>query len=233
MSLIETLWILGAMVIGGGAAAFTYWFSPWCAQRCEWYKGVEFGPDEPITPGHFYLANEIYPFPVNWHWVGLVSLSFASLAWFWGDNQVLGWLVALCALGLIIAKIDWDHHWIPEFLSVPFLLVGLLFSPFEQDPYARILGFAASVVTFWMLMLVVGKLKKVDAIAGGDITLSGAVGAWVGAGALPSFFILTSLCYIAYYAIEKRHRESIWVPMGPAIYLAFIVTILLSTQTIE
>lgn len=130
---------------------------------------------------------------------------------------------------LAISWLDWTAHEIPDFLTVPLGALGLLASPFEIDPWTRTLGAVICAVFVWLAFLLTGRAKRVDAMSYGDVALSAAAGAWLGAcGAIP-FLAASALAYLA-YALPLRPKGVVWVPMGPALAIGFMVVALLGIR---
>lgn len=121
---------------------------------------------------------------------------------------------------IFLAWIDSREQWLPAVVTLPLFWAGLLWSPFVLNPEWRIAGAATGFVLMWLAMTVAGHLRGIDALAGGDIALAAAAGAWLGIFRLPMFLFLTSVLFIV-YALPARRRGRLQVPMGPALALAF------------
>ncbi len=138
---------------------------------------------------------------------------------------------ALCGCLLLWALVaaswlDWREKVIPDGFTVPMFFAGLLLSPFEPDAWARGSGALLAMGLAWVTFRIVSSVKDVDAMAVGDVALATAMGAWLGACAVPVFLILSSACYMA-YAIPLRLRfGQVWVPMGPGLSAGFLVALL-------
>jgi leader peptidase (prepilin peptidase)/N-methyltransferase len=136
------------------------------------------------------------------------------------------WTLGLLWAFWIVAWIDAKETWIPEVITLPLTLLGLLFSPFQDDPYARIQGLALGCVLVWSCFWLVGRAKKVEAMSGGDLAFVAMMGAWIGLGGVFDYLLLSVVIFLA-YAIPLRLRGVDWVPMGPALAGAGIVEVLL------
>lgn len=143
----------------------------------------------------------------------------------------LGWLLALAWFGfsaeglaacllwqtmLFLAEIDWREHWLPAVVTMPLFWAGLLLSPFAPQMEERAWGGFAGFALMWFSMALVGRWRKMDAMAGGDIALCAVAGVWLGFGRMPIFLLLSAalFCLLAWPA---RRRGQIMAPMGPAL----------------
>lgn len=153
----------------------------------------------------------------------------------------IGWIAALLYFGftveglaacllwqvlLFLAEIDWRETWLPAVVTLPTFWVGLLFSPFTLSIEERAWGAFIGFFTMWLSMAVVGRLKKMNVFAGGDIALACAAGAWIGIDKMPIFLFGTAVIFIL-MALPARLRGRIMVPMGPALAIAFLICIVL------
>jgi len=125
-------------------------------------------------------------------WAGLHSADF-TMALMTG---VLGWNL------LIIALVDAEHFWLPDQLTLPLFLSGLLTAVLLHPgglsaalPSALIPPLIGSAVGFgalWMLAWLYKLARGREGLGGGDPILFGAGGAWVGVMGLPSVLLWAS-----------------------------------------
>ncbi|MFB2866369.1 prepilin peptidase [Aeromonas sp. MdU4] len=153
----------------------------------------------------------------------------------------LGWLLSLVWFGLtaegmaacllwqvllFLAEIDWREQWLPAVVTLPLFWVGLLFSPFTPALDERAWGGFTGFILMWFSMVVVGKWRKMDAMAGGDIALCTVAGVWLGFGRLPSFLLISAFIFIL-MAWPARRRGQVMVPMGPALAMGILICLVL------
>lgn len=148
----------------------------------------------------------------------------ALLAYFFGPDPQGIALLALFWFAVLVSWCDIEHHLIPEVFTIPMLWLGFLFSPFELDAYSRIVGAFLGFAIVWFAFALVGKMKGVNTMSGGDIMLAIVIGAWCGHEGLIVSIFLASLFYIA-YSIPYRLSGVQWSPMGPALALGGIATL--------
>ncbi|MDN0111357.1 prepilin peptidase [Yersinia mollaretii] len=149
----------------------------------------------------------------------------------------LGWVIALSWFGpnaegvaacilwqvlLFLAEIDWRETWLPAVVTLPLFWAGLLVSPFEPSVAERVLGGFAGFTLMWLCMAIVGRWRRLDVLAGGDIALSAAAGAWLGFAKIPQFLFIAAAIFIL-MALPARTRGQLMVPMGPALAASFLL----------
>ncbi len=149
-------------------------------------------------------------------WAGLADADPVRL---WIDCG-LGWTL------LTLAWIDWISLLLPDVLTLPLLLAGLLVT-WAQTPealtdhcVAAILGY----LSFAGLALGYRRMRGRDGLGGGDAKLLAAAGAWCGLEALP-FIVLASavLGLLVALGVALRGRgltSGTPLPYGPCIALA-------------
>lgn len=144
-----------------------------------------------------------------------------ALFWFGTNNQ--GYAAAGLWLTLLfLAEIDWREQWLPALVTYPLFWYGLLLSPFTAQAEMRTWGAFTGCVLMWLAMMLAGLWRGEDALAGGDIALAAAAGAWLGLGRMPLFLALTCMLFVL-YALPLRFRGQVWVPMGPALAGGFLL----------
>jgi leader peptidase (prepilin peptidase)/N-methyltransferase len=136
----------------------------------------------------------------------------------------------MCPL-IVITFIDFEHMIIPDSISLPFIVVGTLVTLYSFWPNWKTalihsgVGIIAGGGILWLLAEIVSRLKKRDAMGGGDIKLAAMLGAFLGWKALIFIFFASSvlgLVYAVYTMIFKKNRERI-IPFGPFLSLAAMI----------
>lgn len=96
---------------------------------------------------------------------------------------------------LLIAIVDGEHFWLPDRLTLPLLVSGLLANAWI-DPSnwtGAVIGSVVGFVGLWSLGVLYRLVRKHDGLGGGDPVLLAAGGAWVGWIGLPSVLIWASV----------------------------------------
>ena len=135
-------------------------------------------------------------------------------------------LVILLWAGFLVAWIDYEHHIIPEELTWFLLFAGLLMTPAVFDVYDRIIGAALCAAAMWFAMFAIGIVTKENTHAGGDVAFAAVAGAWIGVQFVPWYLLILSALYIL-HAFPLRLRGIKWVPMGPSLVLALLISMLI------
>jgi leader peptidase (prepilin peptidase) / N-methyltransferase len=137
---------------------------------------------------------------------------------------------ASCALGwtlLTLAWIDWIAFLLPDVLTLPLLLAGLVLT-WLWDPDALLdhsLAAAAAYLAFQGIALAYRRLRGFDGLGGGDSKLIAAAGAWCGLAMLPLIVLASALIgLLAALGLALAGRtvtSTTRIPFGPCIALAF------------
>ena len=161
----------------------------------------------------------------------LMLLAFAITAFLFGSSPVLSgdhiWITLFLAAALItLTAIDLDRYLLPDWLTLPLIILGLGYSyifgvGIILSGLGAALGYViiASIAYFWRSQM--GR----EGIGLGDAKLLAAAGAWLGALSLPALLLGASGLGLVFYAvlsISRKYSETRQVlPFGPFISLAF------------
>lgn len=164
--------------------------------------------------GHFYPAIELAAVAV-----ALVAVAFDGGAAAWLDCLLGWWLLAL-------AWIDVRHWLLPDALTLPLVLAGLI-AALAFDPEGlldRALGAAAGYLALRGIALLYRALRRREGLGEGDAKLLAASGAWVGASGLPQVVLIAAVAgllaaaglRLAGFRLGPRSA----LPFGPFLALA-------------
>ena len=157
-----------------------------------------------------------------------------------GNIVFLNWIqIALIFVLVYLAYIDLRSFRLPDVITLPLILSGLLvsgfsnlgFISFQDSVIGTILGFSS----LWLLNSLYRLAKQRDGIGMGDAKLLAALGAWLGWFALPSILLMASLTGLIGGLIwlqwhKQNHRSAF--PFGPFLAIAGIIE-LLWPQTLQ
>lgn len=122
-------------------------------------------------------------------WAGLASGTPVEAAL----TALLGWQL------LLIAVVDAEHFWLPDVLTAPLALSGVLAAALLPEPGLRdaLIGAVAGFVMLWVVRAIYARLRGREGLGGGDPLLFGAIGAWVGWIGLPSVLLWATAAGLA------------------------------------
>ena len=137
-----------------------------------------------------------------------------------------GRIWAGCALGwtlLALAWIDAEHLSLPDVLTLPLVVAGLL-ATWLLDPAMladHALGAAAGWLALWAVAAGYRRARGREGLGQGDAKLLAAGGAWLGWEALPWVVLLAALGGLAWALTRRGHLSATTVlPFGPCLAAA-------------
>lgn len=140
--------------------------------------------------------------------------------------SLLGWWLLL--LGLL----DFEHYWLPNRLTYPLIISGLLATAWFEPPLLlhSIIGAGAGFAAFALIASGYRKLRGRHGLGGGDVKLFAAAGAWLGWYALPFVLLGAAVAALAVALITPRKDGAFLlqrVPFGaflaPVIWILYLV----------
>jgi leader peptidase (prepilin peptidase)/N-methyltransferase len=135
-------------------------------------------------------------------------------------TAIFGWWLFL------LAALDIEHFWLPDRLTLPLGLAGLLVAWVGIGPPLpdRLVGAAAGYACLALVAWAYRRLRGREGMGGGDPKLFGAIGAWVGWPLLPPVLLgagLIGLAVIGLGALRGRPvAASDRLPLGALLALA-------------
>lgn len=149
----------------------------------------------------------------------LTALIFAAVWQFLPAAAVVPALI-FCALGIVLAFIDWDTMFLPDSVNAAFVLAGLICGaafPGALGAETALKGLAAALgglaagtlLTFWFRFFASVILRR-EAMGEGDVVLLGGIGAFVGwKGAIFAFFFSAFVGLAAFVLVKIFARGSV------------------------
>lgn len=125
-----------------------------------------------------------------------------------------------CAALLVIIWIDIHHQIIPDVISLPGIIIGLLFSTICSVLYWKdsLFGILAGGGILYAIALLYFLWRKIDGMGGGDIKLLAMIGAFLGWQSLPFVILASSLSgtVVGLLAMIKQKKGGqTRIPFGP------------------
>jgi len=113
-------------------------------------------------------------------------------------------VIFLCS-GLAIIFIDMKHFIIPDVISIPLIIIGIVISFFIGNFKDSIAGALIGFISFFLIALIYYLMKKEEGLGGGDIKYITAIGAFVGViGTLFVMFFASIIALFGYFIFLKK-----------------------------
>ncbi len=161
----------------------------------------------------------------------LSGLLCGIVAWRFGYGAAAGAAMLFTWAMICLSFIDFDHQWLPDAITLPFLWLGLVLNLFGvfSEISAAVIGAVAGYMILWIVFhafrLVTGK----EGMGYGDFKLLALVGAWAGWSILPATVLLSSLAGailgIGMIVFGGRDRAKP-IPFGPYLAIAGWIALL-------
>lgn len=138
-----------------------------------------------------------------------------------------------CAALVVVIVIDIRLQIIPDLITLPGILLGVLVSVFggHVSWQSSLLGLLCGGGILYALALAYTLLRKIEGMGGGDIKLLAMIGAWLGWQSLPFVILLSSfsgsLVGLVAMARQKKGGQT-RIPFGPFLSLAALVYLFFS-----
>ena len=175
---------------------------------------------------------------ISWQYP-LVELSMAllsgALMYTFGPSFEFCAYFLFCASLLSVIFIDIQHQIIPDSISKPGIILGVLFSLFSTQLtwVDSIIGVIAGGGVLYAIAWGYFILRRQDGMGGGDIKLLAMLGAWLGWQSLPFIIFVSSFvgAIIGIIALRlKGNDSSTRIPFGPFLSVSAIVYLFFATE---
>tara|TARA_B100000941_G_scaffold98365_1_gene68601 strand:- start:700 stop:1467 length:768 start_codon:yes stop_codon:yes gene_type:complete len=170
-------------------------------------------------------------------------ISFLFIYHFFGVSITSILLATLSIFFIIIFFIDLKHYIIPNALTFPLMIIGLvksfdpnlninLFPNYLNSLIGGILGY----LVIWLIILFYKKIKNKEGMGLGDAKLLSAIGFWFGWVSIPFIIFLSSviaLIVVTPSLINKSKEMSSQIPFGPYLVIGCVLYLLLFKQILK
>ncbi|MDQ6954088.1 MAG: prepilin peptidase [Mariprofundaceae bacterium] len=205
----------------GESIAFPGSHCPSCGHDIAWYDNVPLLSWLVLQGRCRHCSNTIsvrYPFLE-----ALMGISWALLAYQFGPTLLLLQAIILVSLLWILTLIDLETGLLPNVLTLPGIVVGLLFAWWFGFFLDALLGACVGYGVFWSIARVFLLLTGKEGMGYGDFKLLAMLGAFMGWQALPFIVFVSSLVGVVvgliYLKLAHKDRQS-QIPFGPYLALA-------------
>ncbi len=200
--------------------AFPASHCPSCGRDIRWYDNVPLLSWLLLKGRCRYCDARI---PLRYPLVELsVGLGWGFLAWLLPPGPELASGLVLFYLLLVLSWIDLETGLLPDVLTYPGMLLGILLSAWQGRLLDAVVGVAAGYAFFWMVAMAFLRLTGREGMGHGDFKLLAMLGAFMGWQALPFIVFVASLTGTVFGGLGlllSRGKLRSEIPFGP--YLAF------------
>ncbi|SDO89935.1 prepilin peptidase [Desulforhopalus singaporensis] len=208
---------------------------PRCSAPLHWYENIPIVSYIVLRGKCNHCCGAISPqYPVVELTMGLLA---AALIAKFGLSIVFFCLFLFSGALLAIIVIDIHHQIIPDAISLPGIVAGLLFSLVSPSLswQSSLIGIVAGGGILYAVAALYLMLRKIDGMGGGDIKLLAMIGAWLGWQSLPFVIFTSSLSGSIVGLIAMRYQKKggrTRIPFGPFLSIAALVFMFFS-ETIQ
>lgn len=209
-------------------------FCPNCKKPIRWFENI------PIF-SFFFLGGKCsgckQPISLQYPLVELFTgVVFLYLFITWNISVEFFFYLYFFSALIVISGIDFSHQLIPDIISIPGILIGIIFQLLVGDVKLGLVGlfFGGGLI---LLIRVIGqKVYKKEVMGLGDVYLTAMIGAFVGFPfVLVAIFFAAltgSIMGIIYIISTKQNRESP-IPFGPFLSIGGAVVIIFQDKIID
>ena len=196
---------------------------PQCKHKINWYDNI------PVI-SYLILKGRCrhcgYRIPVQYLWVELLTGLLFALCYFrFGLSITFFWSLVLTSMLLALAMIDINSWLLPDSITLPGIVLGLVCNLFEHFAgfTDALLGAVSGYLVLWLIYQIHYRLTGREGLGYGDFKLLAMLGAWLGWYALPIILLISSLAGLIIFLILKLayqfdHTQPL--PFGPFLALA-------------
>lgn len=112
----------------------------------------------------------------------LTAIMFGAAAWYYGPSLLLlSRLVFGCML-IVLFAIDFEHHLLPNVITLPGTAVGIAFSALTGEPglTASLIGAVVGGGSLWLIAEAYYRIRHEDGLGMGDVKMLAMIGAFLG-----------------------------------------------------
>ena len=112
----------------------------------------------------------------------LTALMFGAAAWYYGPSLLLlSRLVFGCML-IVLFAIDFEHHLLPNVITLPGIAVGIAFSALTGEPgvAASLIGAVVGGGSLWLIAEAYDRVRHEEGLGMGDVKMLAMIGAFLG-----------------------------------------------------
>jgi leader peptidase (prepilin peptidase)/N-methyltransferase len=172
------------------------------------------------------------PISIRYPLIEILSASLAVIvAWKYGFSYQAAMGILLSWALISLSLIDYDHQYLPDNITLPFLWLGLFLNinGLYIDLASAVLGAIAGYLVLWLVFQVFKLITGKEGMGYGDFKLLAMLGAWLGWQALPAIILISTLVGSIIglsLILFKQHDRSHPIPFGPYLAIAGWIVLL-------
>ena len=159
---------------------------------------------------------------------------------FYGITFTTLWFIILALTFVIIFFIDLKHFIIPNELTYPLMIIGLLksFDPnlnttLFPNLVNSLIGGLFGYIIIWLIIFTYKKLRNKEGMGLGDAKLLSVIGFWFGWASIPFVIFFSSviaLLSVVPDIIKNKKDLSSQIPFGPYLIIGNLVFLIFNEQ---
>jgi len=206
---------------------------PRCSTPLNWYENIPLLSYMILRGNCSHCGVSIsIQYPLVELTMGLMS---AGLLYKFGLSLPFAGFFLFSAALLTIIVIDIHHQIIPDVISFPGILLGIVFAIFSDTVtwQSSLIGLLLGGGVLYAIALAYYLLRKVDGMGGGDIKLLAMIGAWLGWQSLPFVIFTSSLSGSIVGLLAMRTQKKggqTRIPFGPFLSIAALIFMFFSER---
>ena len=159
----------------------------------------------------------------------LTAAAFAGWVYRLGLTiEAAGYIYLTCVL-ICVLFIDWEFQIIPDRLTLPSIVVGLVWAWFTPLSFtSSLIGVAVGGGGLFLVAMLGDWIFGKESMGGGDIKLAAALGAFLGWQKVVLVFFMSALIgavvSLIWMLISREMRTKRLIPFGPFLAIAAMVT---------
>lgn len=172
------------------------------------------------------------PISVRYPLIEILSASLAVLvAWKYGFSYQAVMGIVLSWTLISLSFIDYDHQYLPDNITLPFLWLGLFLNlnNLYVDLASAVLGAIMGYLVLWLVYQVFKIVTGKEGMGYGDFKLLAMLGAWLGWQSLPAIILISTLVGSIIgvsLIVFKQHNRNHPIPFGPYLAIAGWIVLL-------
>jgi len=201
---------------------------PNCKKNIFWYDNI------PLL-SYLFLKGKCrnckHKISIQYPAVELLSALLSLLAYLKFD---LSWqffsAFVLISILIVVSFIDLNHRIIPDVITLPGIVLGLIFSYFNPQGSlsASVIGFLSGGLSFYLLAYAGEVVFKKESMGGGDIKLAALLGAFLGWKNLIVVILLASFLGALIGGLKltlSKSKKDQTIPFGPFLAAASVIAL--------